>query len=433
MNTTSSISAPLKSNFGDLRWWEKTYMVILMIWTIGSSGSPVFIRSADALLVGFVFFSLLGINYWRRNIHLYLRNAFFFGLILLLHYLYFGSFYLNTAILQILVLLQAVFTVAIIGTHFIEVYLRVMFVIAIISLVFFVPILVYPPALGIILSASPIKITMATEVYGWEQVSQNILIMNFNSTFEGLRRNSGPFWEPAVYSSFLLIALVLSTLQSRSVFSKRSIVFLLATLSTFSTTAYLATGFFVFLYYLLVYKDPVFRLISLVSFFIISIIIYFNVEFLGKKIENEIKSVKFDALYQGGNSRISSAYLDFIELGERPFYVMFGRGAHPEYRYGTEDKQVLRINGITDQMSRWGVFFFLFFFYNVKRSTEAIARYYGFKRTIGILFFVTILISAFSEVLFQFGFFWTFFYLYVVYEGLGQESPEQFSPIAQPA
>lgn len=407
---------------------ERIYQVIFMIWLIGISGSPLLIANASVFVIGLTIYALLGFRFLKVNLLHFLKYALVFLVILVMQYLYFGSYYGGTAIYVFLNFFQAIMAVAIMSTGFFHVYQKVLKAIAVISLVLFVPILFFPSLLNVILAVSPVKFTLINRVYDFDQVAQNIIVMNFNSTFEGLRRNSGPFWEPTVYGAFLLIGLIHNSFQAGTVFNKRGLLYLATIITTFSTTTYLAASLFVFAFYIVLYRDPILRVISLVVFMGVFLYGYSEVDFLGEKIEKEVKNVEFDAVFLSGNTRLSSAYLDIKELPEKPFYLIFGRGAHSQNRVATWDKSVFRINGVTDQLARWGIPFFLFFFFGVKRSFGRMARFYNMDPILSWVAFFSLIILSFSEVFFNFAFFICFFLFQVSYKYYSEPEEEPHTP-----
>ncbi len=94
-------------------------------------------------------------------------------------------------------------------------------------------------------------------------------------------RNSGFVWEPGAYGCFLAIALLFHFMNNNFVFDRNSIILSVTILTTISTTAFLAYGVVMFLYYR--YNGGVVS-IKMVVFFIVGIIIFLNLPFLGDKI-----------------------------------------------------------------------------------------------------------------------------------------------------
>src|SRR5690606_4944347 len=99
---------------------------------------------------------------------------------------------------------------------------------------------------------------------------------------------------------------------------------------------------------------------SLFIFLLVAFISFQTIDFLGEKISKELKETRYQALKKGGDTRMASAYLDLKEIQENALTLFFGRGSHPDTRIQGADKEVLRTNGITDLLSRFGLIFFLF-------------------------------------------------------------------------
>jgi hypothetical protein len=159
---------------------------------------------------------------------------------------------------------------------------------------------------------------------------------------------------------------------------------------------------------------------------------YSELEFLGSKIDDEMKLIAYDAQVQGGNSRMASAYLDIVELNENKLYIFFGRGNHPEHRVATRDKAVQRNNGTTDVIAVWGIPFFICYVLLMGRSIRSVCRYYKGKTYLALLFVAIMLTLGVSEPYFRFGFFYALVLLYIPYERALRDEQE-IEPVIQPA
>ena len=69
-------------------------------------------------------------------------------------------------------------------------------------------------------------------------VMQNLVISNLDVTNAGLIRNWGPFWEPGVFQIYVLLALIIVMAEYKEKHFLK-ILFIVTTLSTFSTTGYI--------------------------------------------------------------------------------------------------------------------------------------------------------------------------------------------------
>ena len=218
--------------------------------------------------------------------------------------------------------------------------------------------------------------------------------------FTGLIRNSGPFWEPGAFGGYLMLALIFNTLLHRTLFKKQNIIYVAALLTTFSTTTYLALLVFVMGYFFIHIKNPIIKWGSLIIFFITAFIGYQKIDFLGEKISKELKETKYQALKKGGDTRMASAYLDLKEIGENAVTLFFGRGSHPDTRIQGPDKEVLRTNGITDLLARFGLIFFVFTIVALFLSYRHLASAGSNKNQLAALALITTLLLSFSEIYF---------------------------------
>lgn len=189
----------------------------------------------------------------------------------------------------------------------------------------------------------------------------------------GLPRNSGPFWEPGAFGGYLNVAIVMQVLFYRK-FNWKVGVFLIALFTTFSTTAYMATGIFFLLYSLFVNNQGG-KIIILLP--IIAGVVWFavfNVEFLADKIESQFKEFSEGNIYANqaeNDTRIGSASLDFKDLQRSP---VFGTGSSDETRWGPGEKLFFRSNGLTDYLVRVGIAGFVFCFLFLANSCKNLFR-----------------------------------------------------------
>jgi hypothetical protein len=301
----------------------------------------------------------------------------------------------------------AAISIAILGTNFLYIYIRIMKVIALVSTVLFIPLLIDPGFIETLVAVSPFHMQKITEMPGgWEMQSHNIFLMHFPPDFfYGNIRNSGPFWEPGAFGGFLVLALMFTTMLHNTLLRKENIIFLVAIVSTFSTTTYLAAIFFVTAFLFVKTERQRLKWGLLALLLAAGAVFYVKVDFLGAKIKKEFKETKYKAFVRGGDTRMASAYLDLKEILDNPVHVLFGRGSHPDTRIKGPDKDVLRTNGITDLLSRFGLLFFLFAMFSLFRSFRLIARLGQCKRNMAFVGLVTLLLLAFSEIYFIYIFF----------------------------
>lgn len=395
------------------KWYDKIYQTVLVLLVIISSGFPMFVnnRGLEMLILAI---AICGSLYYRPNLKMAALLSLLFALIMVTQAAWFGVFYFRTAIYQTLLFVAASVTVSILGISLIYTFNKIMLVIAALATILFIPIYIDPNFANKLISISPVHIQTATDLYGWKTVSHNIFVMHFPPAFfMGLTRNSGPFWEPGAFGGFLLLALMFNTLLHHTIYRKENLIYLAAMISTFSTTTYLALLFFITAYYFIKIRNPLISWGSLVVFLLISFTAFQKIDFLGEKIGTEIKEVKYQALMKGGDTRMASAYLDLKEITENSMYIFFGRGSHPDTRIGLANKEVIRTNGITDLLSRFGIFFFSFTLWALYKSFKHIASAGPDSTQLAVIALTTTVILTFSEIYFIYLFFkmLTLFYI----------------------
>ncbi|HEV7230304.1 MAG TPA: hypothetical protein VGO45_03185, partial [Bacteroidia bacterium] len=112
------------------------------------------------------------------------------------------------------------------------------------------------------------------------------------------------------------------------------------------------------------------------------------------------------------SSRFGSALVDFNDFLKSPF-IGWGRGV---MRYGgrsftffSEDQH--RNNSVTDVLATYGIFLFLFFFYNYYKSMKKLCLQSGFNPNFAIYALLVILTLGFSQSIFLKPFFYSILFL----------------------
>lgn len=410
---------------------KRALEIILLLGLMATSGMPLFIDNMPVFMAYFVY-CMFCFFFFRVNLRPFLPFLILFSGILFVQFLNTGIYYGPTVVAQIMILMTAVITVGVLKERFVSSFLQIMTYIAIISLIFFLPILAMPSLMDVLIANFPIHVALERETYGISQVSHNFLFFNMTPDFVYRIRNSGPFWEAGVFGGYLIVTLILNTIREGSIFNRRGLLFLFCILTTFSTTAYLALFLFIGIYYAVKISSPILRAASILVFAIGFTYAYSELEFLGSKIDAEMKMIAYDAQVQGGNSRMASAYLDIVELNENKLYIFFGRGNHPEHRVATRDKAVQRNNGTTDVIAVWGIPFFIIYVMLMLRSIRSLCGYYDAKKFMALLYVVIMLTLGVSEPYFRFGFFYAMILLYIPYE-VARREREAIEPTLQPA
>jgi hypothetical protein len=320
--------------------------------------------------------------------------------------LQFGYFSYNTFLGTLIRFLLPYFIIKIIKKEYLKYYVNVIFTLTIISLIFYIPSLLFPDFYRVLLNLA------STSGLRGLQEEQNFIIYTVETDVRlGFLRNAGMFWEPGAYAGFLIIALICNIVLNRKLWVAKNIILIFTILTTFSTSGYIALFMVLLLYYML-------NLRTKVSFFLIPLMIfvawysYFNLDFLGERIEREIQTTEIGKVPYTG--RIGSGIKDFQDIIK---YPLFGRGRNVATRFeGYREEEILefhRTNGLTDFLVKYGLLFSLFYFYNLYKSLRYFCINHTFNTKFALYMLLTILTIGLSQTFFQGTFFISLIYVHL--------------------
>ena len=230
-----------------------------------------------------------------------------------------------------------------------------------------------------------------------ESFANNILF-TVNSSAEF--RNSGFMWEPKGFANFLIISIFFQlVIGSFKVFNKKMLIMLIALITTFSTTGFIALFSLLIFYFL--NKNLKTSLIFFPIFILFSSIIFFNTDFLYDKIVYELSLTKEyenllyekkdykDDVYSLG--RTGSFIVDINDLKNRPF---FGYGFTRENRTQSDFVKLIRVNGLSDLLAVYGIVGFILYFYMHHIFLKKMQNQFNFKFAPIILIKLIIIYTA---------------------------------------
>jgi len=220
--------------------------------------------------------------------------------------------------------------------------------------------------------------------YGSEWLQQDVL-----------PRNSGAFWEPGLFAVFLNIALIINTfINEKLLFSKKNIVFIIAIITTFSTSGFIVLFLIIISYFIL--HDNLIKIV--VSLPIIAAIVYFSItyvwamDFMSKKIEENIVSSS-----ERRSSRFGAALYHFRELKKFPLGGVYLKLEDEEKNLIPTDKEVSP-NGLTRVFLNNGIPFAIIYYFLFYRGLKRWLLYNNKSSTLlHWFFFIIFLLLAFSQ------------------------------------
>lgn len=378
---------------------------------IGASGIPYISDPKMNVLL----FVLLALTFFHRKRQL---NAYFilFAVILfiitLLQTLKFDFISPMTTIGLFTMVSNAYLMIKVLGDRFIDYFVTVMYYIAMISLVFVI-LFFFSPALGHFVKYS------ITPMFGPLNIAHSphmsILVYNL-SHIDGFR-NSGPFWEPGAFAGYLLIAFMLNFVKEQIQFTKKSIIILVALLTTFSTTGFFALFIFMFFAYYKKFKNILFKVIVTGTLIAGGVYAYFSLDFLGKKIHEQI--VKETSQKEFFNARNTGRFVTIIrDMKDLKGHEFIGRGGNFATRFDySNGKVILRSVGLSDVIVRYGIPFFIVMLYFLNRSICAYLFFISVRenRSICTGIFIAMVTLLISENYFNYSMYWSLLFLLFAY------------------
>ena len=265
-------------------------------------------------------------------------------------------------------------------------YLRVMYHLALISLVFF-------------FLQTFLNITFGLIDVG--KVGKSILF--YFSHSRAFDRNCGAFWEPGAFGCYLMFVPLLFMGHLTYLFrnyKRECLVLLVALLTTQSTTAYLSLAAVIFIYLMLQMRSIVKYALILFGV-VLSMYIYSNVDFLKEKIEGQ-NELALAANGKFSATRVGTFLFDMQYFQKHP---LTGNGLHSRTRYADHPYLVKKWsdgemakggNAFSDYLAKMGIVFYLAIIYFFCKTNKGI-------RKIDILsFFIIMIMLLFGEPLFSY-------------------------------
>lgn len=394
------------------RIYRNHFLTFLLI---ANSGLPFF-TNEPLILLGSLMLTALYINTTGLQNKFFLMTIVFLMILVLGQTVTTGLFSLRATITLFIRWTYPFVVLLVLREEFTKTYVNVLYFLTIFSFILFIPSIFFPQFDVFLTEASShFEQTSKSDFYRYKN---NLLIYTVYPTYamDGsmlFKRNSGPFWEPGAFGSYLLVAIIFNLLHDKKLLSKKNTVFFIALLTTWSTASFIALFLVLSLYVLWMYKKNVSVLLIVPVILYLAVTVYEALPFFSERVDRSVEYFQQrDHVEYERRDRMVSAIVDLRTFSEHP---IFGTGRDPQARFsGTGFRTYLehRNNGITDFLVKYGIFFFIFYFYNI---------YLGFKKLslknggheptkYGILALIGIVIIGFSQVLFQQSVFIALFY-----------------------
>ena len=376
---------------------------ILLILLIAVSGFEYFYLNEEWISIGLIL-SLITV-YSRRLYNRLDKKALYIILLFIVlefvQFLFLGGFRLRPIIGTFARLFFAYFVILILNGEILKAYIKVISIFSIISLMFYILYYLFPGLVSDIIAFSKIHIKPVFSVKETfnSYYKPNIIIFAFHG-FELLpMRNSGPFWEPGAFAIYLNLALVFNLMNEKKLTSFKSLLFIITILTTLSTSGIVTLMFIIIVYNYFKTRKRLISLLLIPLLVLFSLSVFFRTEILYDKINTNISLSEVTT-----TSRFGSAKEDINLFQKNP---IIGYGRNTEATYGKTilySRATHRNNGLTRIFVQYGVFA-LVILYMIMKSMRNITYMYIRDKYYFLLPFTVILLSSFSQNIFQYPFF----------------------------
>jgi hypothetical protein len=371
-----------------------------------------FYRSQNYILIGFIISTYFFIKTQQKLNKHFVFIALLFIVVEVFQFVYFGGFNLRTFLGTYIRLFLSFSVLCVVHSRFLYIYTSIIYFFSTVSLVFYVFTFIpgvngfYTEVLGNLI---PNFFSSDDAFY---KSSKNIIIFNFHDYALTNFRNSGPFWEPGAFATFLLIALIFNHSFESELLTKKNIIFIIATITTLSTTGFICL--FIFIFY--INYNKLRKNILFIMFFILSIFgiitLYEKIPFLKDKIEKDIEYTN-----ETTSSRFGSALADYTLFKESPLFGYGRAGAKNDFKgrkfFDVDDH---RNNGVFNLLVTYGIFITIIYLYKILITFKNIGKFYNLPNYYFMFCFLIFILLAFSQGILMRPFFYGFLFLPMLFD-----------------
>lgn len=342
------------------------------------------------LLIIFVLYIIYGQTFKKSDIK-FVIMIFYVLIILIIQAVQFGTNDIKSIFSVLVTFILPFLALKITGPEILTKYfVRVMYILTLISFCFYFPMLLYPGLYTIIQeTANNFQIP-----YGHPYLlNESLIIYNIGVYKSIYLENPGPFWEGGAFGTFIALALLINTFQNKSFFNKVNITFIIGLLTTFSTAAFVFLFVYIFFMTVFLYKKLLLKILLIPVLLYFGFFIYKNFELLGPKIQEKYSTQMSADLFSSTGGRFFAFRRDLISISRHP---VFGRGLSWESQAGLKSDER---GGYTFMIiaAKMGIvpfviyIFYLFNFFKINRIIN------NSPKGLDIFAFFSILILLFTQ------------------------------------
>lgn len=287
--------------------------------------------------------------------------------------------------------------------HFVDLYIKIVFLISVISLVFWC-IDFTPQGHNLLLD-----IGESLPQLGWDNMRETREESTANKSYTLyvytvyfiddllIPQNTGPFWEHGIFCIYLIIAFYLNAIRENKIITKYNIVFIIAIITSFSSTGYVVL--IVALAFIILQRGGItFSKIFLLVMLLIGTYYISSLDFMTEKITE-------NAMSTNESSRFFAMVYHWQQIVKSPF---IGYGPYLERAFSN---LVMSPNGWTHLLRVWGIPFSAYLLIAFFKGAGNFFREEdnSFFKRIGL--FVIVIIAVFPQTL-SVSYFYFFLYFY---------------------
>ncbi|MCA0430161.1 MAG: O-antigen ligase family protein [Bacteroidetes bacterium] len=388
------------------------YLLVFLL--LATTGIEYFYRSQNYIVVSTLIAIFIFLKSKKKlNINS-LLIILLFAIVETFQFLLFGGFNLRTPLGTMTRLLLAYLVIELTRFKFLTVYVNLIYFLSLISFIFYFCSFI-PGFFNFFYNTSPnILPQLFSGEEGFYKESPNIIIYNFHQASFNMGRNPGPFWEPGAFAVFISLALILNSIKRQKLLKGKNLIFLIALITTFSTTGYMCL--FVFIIYSNIdalKKNALYSILLLIvaSF---SIIMYEKIPFLKEKIEKDVELKN-----ETTSSRFGSALADIKDFARSPVFGLGRAGAKNNFiDVDNFDSENHRNNGFFNLLATYGVLITLFYMYKIYESFKIIGNTFQLPTYFKAVSFIILMLLGLSQGIYMRPFFYSFMFIPIVFSAL---------------
>lgn len=382
---------------------EKKFLNHFLLYLLmGVSSMPILFGN-EFLILGFLLTTIIFVMEAKRFDRVIVTYNLVFLVLFALHVLVYDKFILGILVAYFMRIYFAYFTVKIIGDQIDKYIINQIYFFSIISLIVTGVIFANPGVADYIFAnVTP----LFDQITIFQPNRQHFIIYTMELGWKvDIPRNSGPFWEPGGFSVFLFVALTFNIIRDKKFFNKKNTIFLIALLTTQSTTAYLAFFIFICIYILVSYRS-IYSFILMPLLIFIFLNLYTRLDFMEEKV-NKMYTDSQNARTEKVYSRFVSGKINIDNFTTSP---IFGIGRF----FSIKDDENTGNNGTTLLLAEFGAVGFSYYFIMMFLSYRKYCKSYNFNPYFPLAIIAGLMVLGYSQGIFQKPFFMALCFMYLV-------------------